>query len=295
MISYADMAQHHIFAVLGELFSDALSARSLLEDFGADQAHLPPFGAPLVPELYWRQVCREISRGRFAQNLDVLVDCALRQYPYNGPLGHFRDLLRQGTVSFQSAAGQRILLLLSEPTDLGRARLTQEFQLIQEIVAAATIRVSLTVNAAVRLTDLLPAVLDVRPHVVHFAGHGALSGEVAAQDGSGQAASVHVAAIARLLYDIPSVHTLLLGACNVGNLASQAPRRFAVIGCERSLPGGAALAFSRGFYAALVRGMDTEEGFKYGCDQVELEGHDRSVFRLWSAPSSGDGDGEGKA
>jgi hypothetical protein len=195
-------------------------------------------------------------------------------------------------AAFQGPAEQRILLLLSEPTDLGRARLTQEFQLIQEIVAAATIRVSLTVNAAVRPTDVLPAVLDVRPHVFHFAGHGALSGVVAAQETSGKAASVHVAAIARLLDNVRSVHTLLLGACNVGNLASQAPRRFAVIGCEGSLPGGAALAFSRGFYAALVRGMDTEEGFKYGCDEVELEGHDRSVFRLWPGSSSRDGEGQ---
>ena len=288
-IKYADMADHDMFAVLGTLFGDAISVRFLLEDFGAEQAYLPPFAAPLPPERYWRQVCKEISLGRFPGDLDTLIDCALQQYPYNDLLRSFRDLPHQDSPAAKGPAGLRILLLLSEPTDLGRAGLTQELGLIQEIIDTAAVNVSLTVNAAVSPTTVLPAVLDVRPHLVHFAGHGAVSGELAAQDSSGRAAAIHVTAITRLLTDMESVHTLLLGACHVGAVVGDATRRFTVIGCEGPVPGAAARAFSRGFYNALVRGgRGPEEWFNYGSHQVELEGGDASVFRLWPPAASRD-------
>lgn len=280
-LGFADMARADAFALFGTLFSDALSSGALLEEFGADPAQLIPFNST-TPALFWREVCREIVKGRFPGTLEELLLAARRQYPYNDALRGLLD--HAGGVGLGGGPAElRILLLQSSPTDLGLSLLTQEHQVIRDIVAVAAIQVSLTVHTAVRPTTVLPAVLDVRPHVVHFAGHGSASGALAAQDESGRAAPIAVEDFADVLEAVDSVRALVLGACKVGGPAAAPGRRFDVIGCEGSLSGVTALAFSRGFYHALVRGYPAPECYKFGLSQIRVEGCDASGFRFWPA------------
>lgn len=176
--------------------------------------------------------------------------------------------------------GQRvpwtILFLSSDPMDLPHIRLGHELRTIKERLQLALMRndVVLHQRECVRSTDLIQAMLEVRPSIVHFAGHGNRVGALYLEDEAGKAHAVTAEAFAALLRLFKEdVKCVILNACYTTVHATALTQEIAyVIGMGSVMSDRAALAFSTGFYQALGAGVAIEAAYHFGCTQIGLQG-----------------------
>lgn len=73
----------------------------------------------------------------------------------------------------------KILFLASNPANTGKLSLDREFEVVRETLVAAqaqnpSLAIELIQRTNVRNDDISEHLLDVRPHILHFAGHGDL-------------------------------------------------------------------------------------------------------------------------
>ena len=89
----------------------------------------------------------------------------------------FEDLPKQITVLF----------IASNPSDQTQLRLDEEIREIQKKIRASDFRESLKLESvwAARPTDLLQAINEHKPTIVHFSGHGSDQDELVLQDDNG--------------------------------------------------------------------------------------------------------------
>lgn len=225
--------------------------------------------------------------------------------------------------------GMKILFLGANGLDTSRLRIPAELRDVKEELERAKDRKEIEVCAelAVRPVDLSRLLLDHRPDVVHFSGHGMLlrvrpaasagatrefdaPGDVEAfgpaapgvvffEDDGGKAAPVPSEALTGLFALMTSQRCVVLNACfSAAQAAEIAAHVDCVIGMKRAIGDGPAVAFSIGFYRALVRGMSVKEAFELGkntigiCDLPDAdvpelhcrEGVDPSDVRLVDLP-----------
>jgi hypothetical protein len=206
-----------------------------------------------------------------------------------------------------------ILFLAANPKNTSTLRLNAEVREIDEGLKRANYRDRFQVisKLAVRTTDLRRALLDHRPQIVHFAGHGEVSyssrsaltsqghegvssslqsrklspvaedinviqeGGLIFEDEMGQAKLVSTEALARLfgVFASGEIECVLLNAC-YSEVQATAIHQFVdcVIGMNQPIGDKAAIQFSQGFYDALGSGMSYEDAYKIGCSAIELEG-----------------------
>lgn len=173
-------------------------------------------------------------------------------------------------------AVKRVLFLAAEPSDEVRLRLGQEQREIRNVLRLASARDSIEFHErfAARPADLTQALHDVRPHVVHFSGHGSSSGDLCFEDDAGVARPVHPEALAsvfRLVRD--EVEAVILNACYSEPQALAIGRSIEqVIGMGSAIADDAAIRFSAGFYKALGARRSYLDCFNFGVAEVRLHG-----------------------
>src|SRR6516165_10191804 len=94
----------------------------------------------------------------------------------------------------------RVLFLAANPAGTQPLQLDEEIRQIRAKIRAAEYRDSLELVSrwAVRRDDLLQALLEVKPHVVHFSGHGSSASELILLEDRGNPKSVSQAALVHL-------------------------------------------------------------------------------------------------
>jgi hypothetical protein len=94
----------------------------------------------------------------------------------------------------------KILFLASNPLDTKQLHLDQEIREINVKIRAAEYRdsVELISRWAVRPDDLLQFLLEFRPHIVHFSGHGNTTGGIILEDQRGLPREVSKTALVQL-------------------------------------------------------------------------------------------------
>src|SRR4051794_39308284 len=94
----------------------------------------------------------------------------------------------------------RILFLAANPVATPPLKLDEEIRRITTKVRAAEYRDSLELVSrwAVRPDDLLQALLELKPHVVHFSGHGSPDAEIILLDDRGDPKPVGQEALVQL-------------------------------------------------------------------------------------------------
>lgn len=169
-----------------------------------------------------------------------------------------------------------ILFVGADPSDATRLRLGEEAREIQEKLQLAKMRehFKLEQRWSVRPEDLSQALLDVKPQIVHFSGHGSSSGQIFLEDSSGK---IHPVApdVLAALFELVSGHVrcVMLNACYSEKQAEKICRHIPyVIGMNQAIEDKAAIAFSVGFYQALGGGRSIDDAFKFGCVQIRLSG-----------------------
>ncbi|NEU73369.1 CHAT domain-containing protein [Hassallia byssoidea VB512170] len=170
---------------------------------------------------------------------------------------------------------KKILILSANPTNTNQLRLDEE---VREIEAGlersrSRDRFQIICKWAVRSNDLRRALLDHKPEIVHFSGHGAGSQGLALENNSGQMQLVKTETLAGLFELFDSIECVLLNAC-YSEAQAQAIYQHVdyVIGMNRAIGDRAAIEFAVGFYDALGADRSYEDAYKFGCLNIDLEG-----------------------
>ncbi len=169
-----------------------------------------------------------------------------------------------------------ILFLAADPTNASRLRISEELREIQEKLQLAKLRerFDLHQRMAVRPADISQALLDVKPRIVHFSGHGMASGVLCFESQVGEIHPVPPDALAALFEQFANrVHCVVLNACYAETQAKAIAQHVdCVIGMNQAISDRAAIAYAVGFYQALGAGRTIEDAHKLGCVQIRLQG-----------------------
>lgn len=184
-------------------------------------------------------------------------------------------LSRPAGLMSNSAALKSILLLAANPKGTVSLRLQEEEREIKERLRLAGYgKVPINSTGATRTRDIQQAMLDFKPQIVHFTGHGSGKDGLAFEDGAGQLKLVDSEALANLFKLFSSrVECVVLNACYSQFQAEAIAQHInCVIGMSRAISDRAAIEFAVGFYTALGAGESIEFAYKLGCNAIQLEG-----------------------
>ena len=173
-----------------------------------------------------------------------------------------------------SSAPKSILLLAANPEGTNALRLQEEEREIKERLRLAGYG-KLPINSvgATRPKDIQQAMLDFKPQVVHFSGHGVGEDGLVFEDATGQEKLVDSEALAQIFKLFPSVECVVLNAC-FSKFQAEAIAQYVdyVIGMSQSISDRAAIEFAIGFYSALGAGESIDFSYELGCNAILLEG-----------------------
>jgi hypothetical protein len=172
------------------------------------------------------------------------------------------------------AARLRILFLAANPMSSAHLDLTREARQIEERIDGSARRSSLefVTRWAVRRSDLQRLLLEVKPHVLHFSGHGSTRSQLLFEDDAGEPVPVEKEALVNLVAILPgNLRLVVLNACDTEPVAEALVQHVAcAIGMREPIGNDAAIAFAAAFYQALGFDESVATAFRLGCNALEL-------------------------
>jgi hypothetical protein len=170
----------------------------------------------------------------------------------------------------------KVLFFAADPVDEKRLRLDREVRDIGERLRMAEHRDSVELESrwAVRTGDLLQALNEVKPRVVHFSGHGSEDDELVFEDDAGNPKPVSKEAMTRFI-EVGSDHVraVVFNACYTRDQAEAAARHVDVaVGMNAPISDEAARVFAEQFYSAIGFGYSLERAFDQARTRLMLEG-----------------------
>jgi hypothetical protein len=169
----------------------------------------------------------------------------------------------------------RILFLSAAPDGMVSLRTDREVRDIQETLRQSEFRdrFDLIQEPAVRISDLQRCLLQHRPDIVHFSGHGYM-GAILLEDRKGKMMPVPGRDLADLFSVLKArTRCIVLNTCY--SAAEAAPLTeviAAVIARPKTVRDSAAVLFSVYFYQALAFGRSVRAAFDLSCLQMRMEG-----------------------
>jgi len=136
---------------------------------------------------------------------------------------------------------------------------------------------------SVRPADISQALLDLKPKIVHFSGHGSSDGALCIENQTGEIAFVEPEAVAALFGQFAShINCVVLNACFSRIQAEAIAKHIEyVVGMSNAVSDKAAIAYAVGFYQAIGSGRSIEDAHALGCVQIGLSGipeHDTPIL-----------------
>lgn len=170
----------------------------------------------------------------------------------------------------------KVLFLASNPKGTQPLNLGDEARAITEKIRAAEHRdlLQFVTVWAVRPDDLLQALNEHKPHIVHFSGHGNKTGEITLLDGNGQPKPVGARAIKALFTTMKdNVRVVFLNACYTKYQAEAITEVIdCAIGMNSAIGDEAAIVFSASFYRAIGFNRSVQEAFDQANVALMFEG-----------------------
>ena len=179
-------------------------------------------------------------------------------------------------VMIDNALTQKILILAANPKSTDKIRLDEEARDIKEGLRQARERERFIIESewAVRPRDVRRTILNFKPEIVHFSGHGDEDGCLALENEVGEIQLVQPYALAGL-FKLFSHHVrcVVLNACYSEIQANAISQHIDfVIGMSKGIGDRAAIEFSVGFYDALGAGCSVEVAYEFGCNAIQMAG-----------------------
>lgn len=172
----------------------------------------------------------------------------------------------------------KILFLAASPSDLEPLKLDEEIRTIEQTLRQTNLgdRFKVTKCSEVRVSELQKYLLQHKPDIVHFSGHGSEQGEIILEDETGDSHPVSVRALSTLFSLLgDDIRCVVLNAC-YSELQAQAIAEHVdyVIEMSKLISDPVAIKFATGFYQALGYGKDIETAFNLGRNRLDLENLD---------------------
>lgn len=168
-----------------------------------------------------------------------------------------------------------VLFFATNPIGTTQLRLDEEARTIQEMIRKSEHRDSISFETrwAVRPLDILQAINEVNPDVVHFSGHGTDTGELVLENTDGSPRFVSAEAITQtIMASSDKIHLLFFNACFSCEQAEFVIRSVdAAIGMTNSIGDTAACVFAAQFYSALGFGHSIQRSFDQSKAALILE------------------------
>jgi hypothetical protein len=178
--------------------------------------------------------------------------------------------------STKESVVRTILFLAANPQDTSQLRLQQEARDIEDGLQRAKRREQFQLQQkwAVRTRDIQRAMLDFKPQIVHFSGHGGGEEGLVLEDENGNIKFVDTEALAGLFeLFCEKMECVILNACYSEVQAEAIARHIPyVIGMNQAIGDQAAIEFAVGFYDALGAGESVEFAHKFGCSSIRMAG-----------------------
>ena len=169
-----------------------------------------------------------------------------------------------------------VLFLAANPLDHQQLRLDEEARSIAEMIRKSEHRDAVHFESrwAVRPLDLLQAINEHQPRVVHFSGHGSDQDEIVFQDDSGHAKLVSKEAIVETMAAASGdIQLVFFNTCYSRGQAEAVVQHVpAAIGMNTSIGDAAARVFSAYFYSAIGFGLSVAQAFRQARAALMLEG-----------------------
>jgi thiol-disulfide isomerase/thioredoxin len=170
----------------------------------------------------------------------------------------------------------KILTLAANPLHMTPLALDMEVRSIREKIRASSHRdsVELVSRWAVQPDDLQQALLEERPTVVHFSGHGTGAEQIVLVHADGTPRPVSKHALVRLFGAIGhDIRVVVLNACHS---EPQAAGLIEVVDCaigmSHEIGDEAATIFAAALYRGIAFGQSMKVAFDLGVNALELEG-----------------------
>ena len=169
----------------------------------------------------------------------------------------------------------KILVLASNPSGTEPLKVNDEIRSIQESHKRSQNRDEFTVRRepAVRISELQRIILNEKPRIVHFCGHGTGHQGLVLENDAGQQQLVSTEALTDLLKIFDRrIECVVLNACHSQVQGKQINQHINyLIATKKEIRDDAALLFTKGFYDALFNGETYKDAYKLGCNRVHLE------------------------
>ncbi len=190
---------------------------------------------------------------------------------------------------------RRILFFGSNPQSTGKLQLEEEFRRVSEKLQHGVDenKFALFQKWAVQPNELIEAILEYKPNIIHFSGHGTRGKAFKPEDSGllmsssdGGTRLVNTSTLSQmfeLFRDDPEIQidTVILNACYSENQA-KAICKFVpyVIGMNNAINDNDALDFSTGFYLSLSHGKTIDLAYRTGKLQIQLEDGDQKIVAM---------------
>jgi|LSQX01.2.fsa_nt_gb predicted nucleic acid-binding Zn-ribbon protein len=169
-----------------------------------------------------------------------------------------------------------VLFLASNPINQVQLRLDEEARSITEMITKSKHRDSIRFQTcwAVQPKDVLQAINEYNPSIVHFSGHGSDNDEIIFQTNSGVAKIVSKEAIVHtMMASSEEIRLVFFNTCYSRNQAEAVVEHVeATIGMNTSIGDKAAITFSSQFYSAIGFGFSVDKAFEQAKALLMLEG-----------------------
>ncbi len=168
-----------------------------------------------------------------------------------------------------------VLFLASNPIDQQQLRLDEEARSISEMIRKSKHRDSVKFETcwAVQPIDLLQAINEYKPSIIHFSGHGSDNDEIIFQTNDGRTKIVSKEAIVQtMMATSDGIRLVFFNTCYSRNQAEAVSEYVeATIGMNTSIGDEAARVFSSQFYSSIGFGLSVKKSFEQAKALLMLE------------------------
>ena len=169
----------------------------------------------------------------------------------------------------------KILILAANPLDTEPLALGEEYQRIQDLLKRSDLRdqFELRYCPALRADAIQQEILDFKPEIIHFSGHGDSEG-LAFADVSGEKSVWLDKETLGHLFKLctPHLKAVFLNACHSAEQAEVIIEQVDyVIGMNAAIEDKAAISFAKGFYTAIFANAAIDLAFAAGLNRMESD------------------------
>lgn len=169
----------------------------------------------------------------------------------------------------------RVAVFQANPKGTDHVRLDKEANLIEEKRLQSKLRnlFEIKIVPAFKISDLMRVLVEFKPRIVVFCGHGAGTDGIICENEKGEIKLIPTVALGHLFETVSSyVECVVLNSCFSSIQATELVKHIPyVVGMDGAIGDEAGVGFSGGFHTGLFGGLDIPACYQLGKNAIELE------------------------